>query len=245
MLSCAHMNLGSIILDMIFPRHCLGCKNIMPIDQVSYVCRACTSSIQFLNQFRCAFCYRPQMDASLCKQCRPHHALDELCVATSYDTPLVASMVKVMKYKFIKSITANLADLMSNYAKIHLQKYFDPENVIATSIPMHYRRENWRGFNQSQQIAQRVSMQLALPYYDILKKEKTSKPQAEIESREQRLQNLHNNFSVINTEMVKNKTIILIDDVATTSTTLDMCAKILKKAGARKIIGFVFARSQQ
>ena len=76
----------------------------------------------------------------------------------------------------------------------------------------------------------------------VLIRTSVSKPQAEIDKKDERLENMSNQFKVSNNEKIKGKTLLLIDDVCTTGATLNECARILKEAGAKKVIGFVIAR---
>ena len=69
-----------------------------------------------------------------------------------------------------------------------------------------------------------------------------NKPQAEIKLKKDRQKNIKNCFSCNGLKKIKNKTIILVDDIVTTGSTLNECAKVLKNSGARRVIGLTFAR---
>lgn len=76
---------------------------------------------------------------------------------------------------------------------------------------------------------------------NILIKSKETEHQAKIENRAQRLKNIAGSFAVQNTSLIQNRNIILFDDITTTGATLSEARKVLKEAGARKIIAFTLA----
>jgi predicted amidophosphoribosyltransferase len=78
---------------------------------------------------------------------------------------------------------------------------------------------------------------------DILFKDRETKPQMKL-SKEERKANVKDVFSVKNKETVKDKTILLVDDVYTTGATMEECARVLKKAGAKQIFGIAIAREE-
>lgn len=88
-----------------------------------------------------------------------------------------------------------------------------------------------------------IAKSLNLNFNDkILLKESSSIPQAEIEDKESRMKNLENKFKINDDLKLENKTVIIFDDIVTTGTTLNECAKILKASGAKKVIGLTIAR---
>ena len=100
---------------------------------------------------------------------------------------------------------------------------------------MHRSRKRVRGFNQSELIAARLSSLINLRAENhILRKNKKTAPQVGL-SGEKRRNNIIGSFSVSNPESVKNKNVILVDDVKTTGATLEEAARVLKNAGAGKI----------
>jgi len=110
-------------------------------------------------------------------------------------------------------------------------------------VPLHRRRFNWRGFNQSLLLAKYIGDKFYLPVReDMILRVKNTKPQTTTKNEEERRKNIDKAFSCPNAEEMRGKNIILIDDVCTTSATLNECAKELKKAGAKNVWGLVVAR---
>ncbi len=111
--------------------------------------------------------------------------------------------------------------------------------MLIVPIPLSARRQAERGFNQSLIIAQELSSYFKIPIIDGLKKSERP-PQSEL-AAEKRSKNIANAFSWQGENLAGQK-IILVDDVVTTGATLAEAAKVLKKAGAKKVIGLAVAR---
>ncbi|MEX1064194.1 MAG: ComF family protein [Candidatus Paceibacterota bacterium] len=232
--------LRKMILDLIFPRRCLGCEILLGDNSESTICPGCLSEITTGYMLRCAFCNLITPNGVTCDLCKPGHSLDQLLVTTSYDNPLVEKIMKTMKYRFVKSLAHDISSLMIDY--LH-KRLLDKENLTIIPIPLHRLRLNWRGFNQSEVIAERISNHLDLKLLtDAVARKDNNQSQASIPNRASRATNTTGIFKCIKPESVKNKNILLIDDISTTGSTLDECAKELKSAGANRIMGFVFAR---
>lgn len=121
----------------------------------------------------------------------------------------------------------------------------DKKNILLIPIPLHKRKKRQRGFNQSELLAEAVASHFSLSYNPkILLKIKNNLPQAKINNFSNRKKNSENIFQIsnFNLNLIKNKWIILIDDVYTSGATMQEAAKILKKNGAKKIIGLVIAK---
>ena len=126
-------------------------------------------------------------------------------------------------------------------------KFLESKPIIIP-VPLHPKRQKLRGFNQSELIAKEVSKRFGLPFSKrIVIRKKLTKPQAELKKKE-RLQNMTNAFSPspevlrISKKPLKGRSVLLIDDVWTTGSTMQACAKVLKSLGAEKIWAFTLAR---
>lgn len=155
-------------------------------------------------------------------------------------------MIKAFKYRFVIDVVRPLSLLIKKYIFwLSNQKGFNiiSENPLIIPLPLYYRRLNWRGFNQAEIIAQSLADILKIDFETGLLERTGSRPQADIEIKEERIINAKGVYKKRgNLEKVKNRVVILVDDVCTTGATLNACARILKEAGAKKVIGFVVAR---
>jgi len=246
--------IGKWILDLLFPRQCLGCNVWLSGDDNSYICKVCLGSIKMKSDFTCAFCDSPVAAGMTCPFCKPNHHLDRLLVATSYKNPLVEKIIKTMKYQFVSSLAEEIATFMIKYFKRRFLAgpNFLDESPVVVPVPLHRRRLNWRGFNQAEIIGQKIAEFFSWPFVaDALKRIRNVRPQVEMPDRQSRVENARNIFEFNSSKypnpasLARGRTFLLIDDVATTASTLDDCARVLKSVGASEVIGFVFARSDQ
>jgi len=155
----------------------------------------------------------------------------------------LAKLIYSLKYKFYKGIAQPLADILfSQFLKFKI----DGENCFVVCVPSHKKRIRFRGFNQSKLLAEKFSKLANLQFIDCLERVKFQATQAGLE-REERLKNLCDNFRVkrgISGKIFFERTFFLVDDVATTCSTLNECSRILKQNGAKTIIGLVLARGR-
>jgi ComF family protein len=115
---------------------------------------------------------------------------------------------------------------------------------LTVPVPMHPIRFIKRGFNQSALIARCLSKRLDIPIsFDTLIKKRNTKPQSTLDKRE-RSENLKGSFAVKNNSRINDKRVLLVDDVITTSSTVNECSKTLIEAGARSVRVFSFCRSR-
>ncbi len=235
-----------LIWDILFPRHCAGCDMPLPDRKETFICPGCQKTMVFKNATACAFCKSPVIAGKTCHFCGINHFLDRLLVTTSYENPLVEKTLKLMKYRFIKTLASDAAFIMARYlGQRRLREIFDEKSIIVVPVPLHRLRENWRGFNQSEIMANEISRHFGWQIAPrALKRSRGNSPQAQIPDRAPRIENMKGIFKCTQPELVKDGSILLIDDVSTTGATLDDCARSLKAAGAKEVIGFVFARNK-
>jgi ComF family protein len=116
-----------------------------------------------------------------------------------------------------------------------------PAEALLIPIPLYKSRRRTRGFNQADIIAKYIGEHLTLPVANnILHKTKKTQSQVDL-SQDERRQNIVGSFTVVNTDPIKNKTVILVDDIKTTGATLETAACVLDAAGAKKIWAITIA----
>ena len=240
--------IGISLLDTLFPIHCLSCN-----AYGEYLCTNCLEHFPRRLRQRCPHCRRATTPrGEVCFSCSGKSSLDGLFVASHYRHPLVATSIHTYKYRFIPALAEPLGTwLAERVLEIDL-----PLPDVFIPVPLHKRRLRFRGFNQSALLADTLAETLTpgsvLPVlHNCLLRTRYTKPQIKTTVREERLSNLKNAFALapempLGRETSKSsllgKTIWLIDDVATTGTTLEECARVLKKAGAKSVFGIVLAR---
>lgn len=230
------------LLDLVFPERCVGCHTYTSSLASPYICPDCFRTIELNNGFECIGCRSAVTQGQTCYLCREYYLVDRLFVVLNYRQHIVESALKGLKYRFIPDLAVSLTNLVSKYLKSKNFTVFDI-NTLVIPVPLHLRRYRLRGFNQSELIARNIASKYLLDFDCLsLVRHSPAKPQADIEDRETRLENIKNCFAVTNSEKIKNKNIILIDDICTTGATFNECAKVLKSAGARSVTAIAIAR---
>ena len=217
------------ICDYIFPKICFGCR-----QEGEYLCSACFDKIEYLNNFSCFLCHRPNFVSGICFDCSKSSGIDQIIVATVYSENFVGRLVEGMKYDFIEELAAPLANiLIKQISRRGLKNSFSQSVLVP--IPLHKKRLLERGFNQAEELAKLVALKYDIQVDNgLLRRSRHTAQQAKL-SRAERLENMQGAFCV-NPEIKLPNTVILIDDVLTTGTTFVEAAKCLKAAGVSKII---------
>lgn len=214
----------NFILDLFFPKFCLGCQK-----EGEYLCQDCRSILEI----------------SSIHQKYSTKNLNDLYFALPYQNPLVKNLIKLFKYEpFIKELSESLSSLIIEHFQLIEKPLTDFSNFILIPIPLKEKRERWRGFNQAEEIGKKLSKFLKIPLFcDVLIKIKETLPQVELSDIE-RKENIKGAFKIKNKEKIEGRKILLVDDIYTTGSTLEEAARVLKEAGAKKIIGIVIARAK-
>ena len=229
-----------LVLDILFPIRCIGCQK-----EESWLCDACFSRVTIRTEHVCGVCEKMiTPDGRTCHACKKKSALDGLVVATSYANFLISRAIHFYKYRFVSDLHGSLGNLLVKA----FQKTDLPLPDVIIPIPLHLRRLRWRGFNQSLLLAKHLSANL-LPQFEIPLKEclirnRYTPPQMKIKNYHSRQQNLTGAFSMAGQGIVENKIVLLVDDVATTGSTIFECARVLKKAGVKEVFAIVIARQE-
>ncbi len=164
------------------------------------------------------------------------HHLDNIHATTQYKDPTVEKVVEYFKFQGFQGLAPFIAQAMIEKAPPH---FF--ENAVIVPIPLHWTRRLWRGFNQSELLAQEIHHLLPeVPVILLLKRPKRTQQQAQLHKKERTL-NVSDAFAIDPQYPIPQR-IILIDDVVASGATLDSAAKVLKSQGAKEVVGLVFAR---
>lgn len=225
------------LLDLIFPKLCVGCGKLGV-----YFCPKCVERIT-QGDLVCPSCGRVAIGGAAHPLCRGKWKLDGLWSLGIYKDPLRKAIQK-LKYRYVSELAEVLTDLMIAYWAKYTPQFFDElkkgGDWVIVPIPLHPRRQKERGFNQSALIGQMLSKKIGLKYSEVLKRVRFTKPQVGLKSW-QRKSNIKNAFSLTsNYYLVSN--ILLIDDVWTTGSTLKECCYVLKRGGAQKVWAITLAR---
>lgn len=236
----------NLILDTLFPVFCLSCG-----QPEVWICDSCLGKIPLVEDRVCPVCEkRNTPSGQTCFSCKSAASLSGMLIAASYKNDLVSRAIHYYKYRFAAPLATPLASLL---AKAIIAAAVPLPDIIIP-VPLHRRRLRWRGFNQAELIAFDLSKMLTpgltiTVRNDILIRCRPTRPQMKIKNYKERQNNMRGAFSinpVINkktaAEILRGKKILLVDDVATTGSTIFECADTLKKSGAEEIRAIVIAR---
>jgi len=200
----------SLIIDWLFPRKCFGCGR-----GEGYLCSLCETKIK---------------NGELIKK----DGFEGIISIYKYDG-LIKNIVEKIKYGFVSDATGEMAEKMARKLIIdypNIVKYWQKEKYFLIPIPLHPQRKRWRGFNQSEILANNLAKILNLKCNNnLIVRKQNLKNQAKIKSREEKWKNMNNVFEVKSKKNIAKK-IILVDDVVTSGATMTAALKTLKKSGA-------------
>ncbi|MFR5876558.1 MAG: ComF family protein [Eubacterium sp.] len=214
----------------LFPRRCTLCGEVVELDK--HLCENCESN----KRVNGAICKRCGCSVDDCK-CKINDKVKYECVAAPFYFENGASNA-VYRFKFYGY--TELAEAMANeMTETIKQRYCDVEFDYITYVPLTKKRMRKRGYNQSQLLADFIAKNINVPCSELLLKVRETSSQRE-STAVQRRQNLRNAFKIVDNADIKGKTILLIDDVKTTGSTLNECTKILKQNGAGAVYACAF-----
>ena len=211
------------LIRLIYPVKCMVCEKILKEDSILSLCDTC---YELLPRYAKGFVKMPEL---------PY--VDKLLAAYYYDEGM-DSAIHSMKFNNQPKLAQTFAYLI--YEEM-MKASCQPDIDMVLPIPMHLKKKRKRGYNQSELLAIELSalLRIEMPK-NLLTKVINTRPQVGLR-REERLCNTEGAFDVTDETQVNGKNILLIDDVVTTGTTLNTCAKILYEKGASNIYACVIA----
>ncbi len=232
------------LLHVVLPVECAGCGAALSDDPVPFFCRSCWADISPIDGPVCPRCGRPFASPvaltfspdHICGSCRKKPPAYTKAWSLYPYTPPLRDALRLFKYRGKVALAEALGRLWHTSA---LPQHLD----LLMPVPIHPSRLREREFNQSLLLADRLNSRLQLPLsFDNLVRLRSTAPQTEL-SRSARLKNLRRAFAIRRPDEVREKRILLIDDVFTTGTTVNECAKALRKAGAADVYVCTLART--
>ncbi|KKS93136.1 MAG: Phosphoribosyltransferase [Candidatus Collierbacteria bacterium GW2011_GWB1_44_6] len=162
--------------------------------------------------------------------------MDGLIAIYVYQEPIARAVVDGIKYGFNKKL---INIVLANFC-FEMGEQFD----LLVPVPLYYYRENWRGFNQAELIAEVVRSQMSdVRLEKLLMRVRNTKQQVTMKTKEAREKNIKGAFRISEKwkGKIRGKKILLVDDVFTSGADMRECAKVLKKAGVELVWGLALA----
>ncbi len=216
-------------LGVIFPVSCLGCG-----VEGTYICASCVDAQPRLTPPYCSYCAEPD-SRTPCRRCDAAPLALDGIVAPFLLEGAVREGVLQLKYHQVRGLAPLFATLMAPAWRTR-----DVTADLVLPVPLHSRKLRQRGYNQSALLARSLGESLGLPFDgSALVRTRDTGTQVGL-SRDKRGQNVLDSFRC--SGAVDGKTVLVVDDVATTGSTLSACAQALRDAGATSVWGIVLAR---
>ena len=232
-------------LVLLYPQRCLGCKAL--IEPEENFCPTCRKLILPIESPLCVCCGMPFVTAAgpdhLCGRCqvRPpaFRQARSWAVYQSGDTPHPLSQA-IQNFKYQKNLS--VGKMLAGLAVVHFPLHGQVYDLIVP-VPLHPDRLRWRGFNQSLVLARAIgrAQQLTVDPF-VLQRIRPTVSQTQLSISERRA-NVRGAFAVVAPEPLKEKRVLLVDDVYTSGATVEECAKVLYRAGAAAVDVFTLARA--
>jgi len=223
--------LKEALVNMVFPRRCPVCDEIVPMGD-GLICSRCRTRPQYIREPRCRRCGKQLADGMIqyCHDCRQRRHVYDYGYAL-YDYQSMRKSIYRFKYGkrceyatfYARDICGKLADEL---------RMMDADSIVP--VPVHASRKRERGYNQAELVAAELSRLTGIRMYgDLVRRVRKTVPQKELTIQE-RQNNLKKAFNITTNVVKLNKT-ILVDDIYTTGSTLDAVAMELKRHGVKAV----------
>lgn len=229
------------ILDILFPRRCPVCDRPVPVKD-GPICKECRKKLIYTNEPFCMRCGKPlqgydksagaanESQREFCYDCMHRfHLYDRGVCLYHYDS------VRRTVYRFKYSGRKEYAVFLGQEMAVHLGKQllaWNPDALVP--VPLHSVRLKKRGYNQAALLARELGRRLEIPVAEKwLIRDKNTVPLKMMDGRK-RQKSLKNAFKIVQNEL-KLKTIIIIDDIYTTGSTIDAIAALCRENGVERV----------
>jgi len=219
-------NIGKAFIDFIFPYQCRYCKTILASQERMW-CTKCRLTIQYTNYF----------NMPLNPVYYMFSAFRDVVFGGSlwfYEkNSVVANLIHELKFMRRKELAEPIGEELGEEL---LESPYLPNKIdMIIPVPLHPKRLKWRGFNQSEEIAKHLALKInSQVISDVIVRVQETDTQSK-KSLSERWDNISGAFQLVNPKAIKNKTIMILDDVITTGTTIAHCLRALEKGNPQSI----------
>ena len=163
-------------LDLVFPRRCVGCRQIG-----GYFCDECRGLLRFLGEPVCPQCGKGAIGGKTHPRCQRAQGMDGLVSVLAYDGT-IRRAIKKLKFRFITDLADELVAVVEGQLGSNAAvAFFKEKEFVMVAVPLHIRRERWRGFNQAAELGRRLADGFELEFVPgILERTRETESQAEM-----------------------------------------------------------------
>ena len=216
------MGFISTLLDLFFPPKCVFCGRVLDKADDGW-CDKCTETLPFADNGG-----------------RQNGEIFDFCVSPLYYRVSVRKSIHRFKFKGMSAYASVYGKLLADCIHMHPDLKYD----IISWVPLSSKRVRSRGYDQAMLLALATALELDDVAAETLKKPHDVKAQSELGGKDERSANISGAYIVSDPDLITGKCVLLIDDVVTTGSTLDECAKALLSAGAARVVCAALARGE-
>lgn len=220
----------SAFIDLLFPKLCLYCRNRFH-EPKSQLCKACRETLEYLTDGICQVCGTP-MQSSECQSCQSYDYNFDKARSVFKFTPVVQASIHRLKYHG----TVGISSFLASYAVDYLRSVNPFENIdIVAPVPLHSTRQRERGFNQAEKLSRHIAAGMNYEHKPkLLLRKRFTQTQTRL-SKAEREKNVSAAFGINPKYNISDKSILLVDDVFTTGSTVNAISKLLKTNNVSQI----------
>ena len=215
------MGFFSSLLDLLFPPKCVFCGRVQ--NTANSRCGRCDEDLPFTK------------DGG-----RREGDIHDFCISPLNYEGVVRKSILRYKFRGASSYAGAYGKILAECIREHLHIKYD----IISWVPLSTRRKRSRGYDQAMLLALATALELGDVAIETLAKPHDVTAQSELAGKEERRANISGAYEAVDPELIAGKCVLLIDDIVTTGSTLDECARILRDAGAERVVCAALARAE-
>ena len=200
------------LLQLLFPEKCVLCRELLSKDEMD-LCRKCRTEAPRYHRGRGKIRF-----------------VKEYTAAWFYEDQVRESLIR---YKFSRA--RHYASAYGRAVAMAVEQNLPEEIDLITYVPVSPKRKLERGYDQVELLAKAVSQETGIPMVPLLKKVRDNPPQSGIDRPEVRRANVLGAYESINNDRIRGSSILLLDDIITTGSTVSECARVLQGAQAKNV----------
>jgi competence protein ComFC len=242
MIAVQKFELLQAAVSLLYPPVCTICGRSVRVSE--YLCDQCAMKVTRIVAPFCQKCSEPFegsiTSAFSCANCAHRAIYFEAAVAAYRGRGIVRQIVHEFKY----GRQLHLRHLLARWLRAALddERLSGHQFDVIVPVPLHPTRQRERGFNQAGLLGELLSAQTSIPVKPLLERTRYTTTQTALD-RSERMENLHNAFRLRKNADVRSLRVLLVDDILTTGSTLNECARILKRASAFSVHAATAARA--
>lgn len=237
----SYLNLAELIF---FPSVCELCSRLLEFPGERVICRTCLERLKPKRSSFCLCCgkfFDDTGEPHFCIRCVQHRPIFSVHRSCGFYEGNLKDIIILFKYRGFRVLDKALAAFALRSSGIEDSLWWELDCIVP--VPLFPKKKKKRGFNQASEIAKEIARKKNIAFFeDALVKVKDTPPQTSLTASERRV-NLKGAFAVDHDREIKGKTVLLVDDVFTTGSTLQECSSVLMKAGALEVRALTIAQA--